>query len=221
MNRSDLLTWFDEIATTTVQTMYSGSALHEDATKWITEARSAIAAAFPPGHQIHREWDGALRAGEGQNVPSRANGAIWHAVRGVFASAHSQLRAGRIESFIDGIRAEAEDELLVQAEGFLDGSFRVAAAVLGGGALEVHLRRLCEKNQVPIEGHGSIDKYNTAIAQARKSSRAIYEKADQSQITGWGQIRNEAAHQPDQFKRTAEELRLMIEGIRNFIARIS
>jgi len=148
--------------------------------------------------------------------------AAWTAVGGVFASAHDQLRSGRVEGLVDSIRAAAEDEVLEQAEALLGSDHRSAASVLTGGALEVHLRRLCEKNQLSWEGHGSIDKYNTAIAQARNSGVAIYEKADGSQVTSWGQLRNEAAHDPAKFaaNRTQAEVRLMLDGVRGFIARI-
>jgi hypothetical protein len=67
--------------------------------------------------------------------------------KGIFASAHEQLREGRLDSFIDTVRAQAEDDLLEQAEALRDDGLLVAATVLAGGALEVHLRQLCAKTR--------------------------------------------------------------------------
>ena len=39
-------------------------------------------------------------------------------------------------------------------------------------------------------------------------------------VTGWGQIRNEAAHALNQFNRTPEQVKLMISAVRDFIARV-
>jgi len=214
----ELLAWFEEIAARKSNSSDSSS---EAGARWISDAGSAIAATFPPGHQIHVQWRSAKDAGKREDAPYLAYQANMNAHKGVFTSAHDQLRTGRLESFVDSVREATEDDLLEQAQIFLEEHYHLAAAVLAGGALEVHLRRLCEKNQFLIQGHGSIDKYNQAIAQARNGGGSVvYEKADSSQVTSWGQIRNEAAHTPDQFKRTENELKLMISGIRNFISRI-
>jgi hypothetical protein len=58
------------------------------------------------------------------------------------------------------------------------------------------------------------------IAQARKAgSLPAFADSDLSHITGWGQDRNAAAHQPIAFKSGREDVRLMIAGIRNLISR--
>jgi len=41
-----------------------------------------------------------------------------------------------------------------------------------------------------------------------------------SQITGWAQLRNDAAHRPDLFRPMTDQVKLMIDGVRSFIARI-
>jgi hypothetical protein len=52
-------------------------------------------------------------------------------------------------------------------------------------------------------------------------SAKVYGKADFSQIDAWQKIRNEAAHGEATFeeKYSQERIRLMLEGIRDLIAR--
>jgi hypothetical protein len=225
MKAAELLGWYEEIRANKPAQWFSFPSLTEAAAAWQTSVGSALAAAFPPGHRVLVEWERAiaparLRSG-GPAVFMEGEQVRWNAMSGVFASAYEQLRMGRIEGLVDRIRAEAEDDVLDQAATLLDGNFLAAAAVLAGGALETHLRRLCAKNSLTVSGHGTIDKYNTAIAQARNSGVTIYEKPEQSQVTGWGQLRNEAAHDPAGFSsaRTKPEVQLMIDGIRQFIVR--
>jgi len=229
MTPAALLQWFDELAKSrpSPNEIFSEFTIGERGTAWRTSAASAIGQAFPPGHRVLVEWERALgdpatRASLRAMYLLQFERAAWNAVGGVFASAHEQLRSGRIEGLVDTIRATAEDEVLEQAEALLDSDHRSAASVLTGGALEVHLRRLCERNSLAWDGHGTIEKYNSAIAQARNTGVTIYEKADGSQVTSWGQLRNEAAHDPARFAatRTQAEVRLMLEGVRGFIARV-
>jgi hypothetical protein len=129
------------------------------------------------------------------------------------------LEKGQLSSIIGGIRAETEMELLDQAVALLASSHQVSAAMLAGGALETHLSGLCSAHELTPPGTGSISKYDAAIAQARNAGNVIYNTTDSKNVTAWGGLRNEAAHEPTKFSRSAEEVRLMISGIRDFIAR--
>lgn len=218
---SEILKWFDALAAVNLDTTVSRFGLNASAAKWVADAASAIAAAFPPNHQVHHRWkalDELKDDGKGTKHPLELR--RLEGYKGVFASAHDQLREGRLDSFIDTVRGQTEDELLDQADWLRQDGFFVAATVIAGGALEVHLRRLCAKHNFTVQGHGTIEKYNGAISAARNGGTTIYEKPDSSSITSWGQKRNDAAHKPDQFLAGNDEVKLMIEGIRNFIARI-
>ena len=48
----------------------------------------------------------------------------------------------------------------------------------------------------------------------------VYSATDSKLVQGWGGIRNDAAHEPTKFNRTAAEVRLMVHHIREFIARV-
>jgi hypothetical protein len=78
------------------------------------------------------------------------------------------------------------------------------------------------ENSLTIIGDGSISKYDAAIAKARNDGTAtVYAATDSKLVTGWGGIRNDAAHDPGAFSRSREDVRRMIDGIREFISRTS
>ncbi len=142
-----------------------------------------------------------------------------NALRSIFTAAHEILRSGRLSSLIEGIRAETVAELLDQAKTLASGGYQVAAVVIAGGALETFLLHLCNRNKLTWQGDGSISKYEGALAQARNSGTEIISATDCKQVIAWGGIRNDAAHSPATFKRSEEQVDLMVEGIRQFIAR--
>lgn len=187
----------------------------EGAYVWLAEASTAIASVFPGGHQCRQAWERLLpkvHAGS-------ANGGTLDGLVGVFKGATNLIRAGRLGTLIDSIRVETESDLLEQAEILVNANHLAAAAVIAGGSLETHLRHLVAKHGLTITGHGSISTYNQAIAQARKAGTEVYSKADHDQVESCCKTRNDAAHNPGNFKATNDQLMLMIEGVRQFITR--
>jgi hypothetical protein len=185
--------------------------------EWITEAGAALEAIFPAGHSIHKQWEAVLKR---QGVVEVF--VLMPELLGVLGGALNLVSDGRLTSLIDTIRIETEDELLDQAQNLLDAKQLAAATVLAGGALETHLRHLVDKHGLTITGDGSISKYDGVIAQARNAgSVTVYEPTDGKLVLAWGGMRNDAAHDPGAFSRSADEVRRMIEGIRAFIARTS
>jgi hypothetical protein len=181
-----------------------------------TEAGSALEALFPPNHVCRRTWERlALKLN-----PEEERGGGLEEMFGVITAATQQLRDNRIGSILDAVRVETGDDLLEQATELLRADYRAASAVIAGRALEVHLRHLAVKNGLNISGAGSISSYNDAISQARNAGTVtVYHVTDGKQITAWGGIRNEAAHDLGVFNRTKDEVQRMIDGIREFISR--
>jgi hypothetical protein len=98
--------------------------------------------------------------------------------------------------------------------------YHVAGTVLAGGALETHLHGLCVKHGLQWQGTGSIAAHDAAIAQDRnRSGSAPYQASDSKLVIAWGGQRNDAAHEPTTFSGGREDIRLMIAGIRQFIAK--
>jgi hypothetical protein len=194
---------------------------------WVAEAMTAIEATLPRGHSVVRQAQSAIDAVEAIRIGKRDgtgvhrySGALDSFV-GAFETLARLVLDGRLGTLVDAARAETEVEVLEQARTLASGGYLAAGAVLAGGALETHLRRLCERNQLTWKGDGSIAAYDAAIAQARNAGTAVvYAKADGGQVVAWGQVRNEAAHAPGSFARTEAEVRAMLDGVTGFIARV-
>lgn len=156
---------------------------------------------FPPSHPIRTSWSAARK--RAQSIDHWAK----------------RPNPERNISLVEGIKADTVGECLDVAETLLGAKHVVAATVVAGGALEVHLRHLCSRFGVSWSGSGSIEKYNQALAQARNNGTPTILNTDTKSVTARGERRNDAAHGPVNFTGTAEEIRLMIEGIRQFVAR--
>jgi hypothetical protein len=180
---------------------------------WDAEADTAIRSVFPSWHRVRVNWE-ASEHHPRYHFSTRD----FQRLAGAFKAGASLVRGGQLGSLADAIRAKTEDDLLDQADALLDRHV-VAAAVIAGGALETHLRHLVEKNSLAISGNGSIEAYNQAIAQLRNAGTEVYSAILGKQITAWGGIRNNAAHDPANFKATKEDVRRMIDGVRDFIDR--
>jgi hypothetical protein len=223
MTPTELVQWYKELieASSKMRTYVGGGGTFYEGTdyhSWLAQACTAIESVFPPDHPVRRNW---VQIATGTRVDSSVF--HFHKVIGTFRGAFAILEGGKIGSLIDSIRVETENEVLVQAEELLSKNYYAAAAVLAGGALECHLRRLVDKHQISFTGSGSINIYNDAILRANKSaSSPIYSNADGSLIKAWGQTRNDAAHQPAVFSSTTTTviIQAMIDGIRSLMARV-
>jgi hypothetical protein len=221
MRKEDYLPWFEKLVKKSEQIkILQGEYMHEryfdeeDSREWATEAESALSTVFPEHHACRRAWHRVFEDQHSIHVQH-----VVEKLRGTFRAAYNQLRDGRLGSLIESIRVETESDLLEQAQILADANHSAAAAVIAGGALETHLRHLVAKHGLTLNGHGSISAYNLVIAQARKTGTEVYSKADHDQVESWGKTRNEAAHNPGNFKATRDQIKLMIEGVRQFIAR--
>lgn len=98
------------------------------------------------------------------------------------------------------------------SEGYKD-----PAAVIIGGVIEEHLRKLCGRADIDTTINGrpkKADAMNNELAAAN-----VYLKLDQKSVTAWLDIRNNAAHGKfDQYN--TEQVKNMLLGHRNFITRI-
>lgn len=222
MNRDDALKWFERLAESRKQFGPKNSDHFypkEQVSGWQTEVRSALASVFPAGHAIHHQWEAAFADVSKCGAGWIAFDEVVDVTTGVFNAAHGMLKDGTIDTLVASIRAETETELLDQADELAGAGHLAAAAVIAGGSLETHLRGLCERTGITWKGDGSISKYNDAIAAERNKGQELYSKTDGKSVTAWGGTRNDAAHNPGSFSRSADEVRLMIDGIRQFIAR--
>lgn len=191
--------------------------VQDEATRWITDADSALKSVFPPTHAVVKQWDAILAKSDSPGA--RRVITTFDTIRAVFESARAQLKEGRVARLIDTIRAESVEELLEQADTLLTGGYLAAATVIAGGALESFLRHLCERNTLALPSGATIAVYDGVLARARNAGNEIISATESKMVTSWGAMRNDAAHRPGQANLARDDVRRMIEGIREFAAR--
>jgi hypothetical protein len=134
-------------------------------------------------------------------------------LRGILGALRGDYDAGRLQSFEELIHADLFSDFLEMAEYFLQEGYKDPAAVMAGGVLEEHLRKLCGKHGVAVPPKPKLDSMNSDLAKA-----GTYNKNDQKQVTAWAGLRNDAAH-GNYSNYTDGEVKLMVAGIRDFISR--
>lgn len=118
-----------------------------------------------------------------------------------------------MQTLQERLHADTFSDFLEMAEYFLEDGFKDPAAVMAGGVLEEHLRKLSEKNNLSLPDRPKLDTMNSNLA-----SQSAYGKNDQKQVTAWAGIRNAAAH-GKYADYSIEQVKLMVAGIRDFITR--
>jgi hypothetical protein len=102
------------------------------------------------------------------------------------------------------------------AEYLLNEGYKDPAAVLTGGVLEEHLRKLADKYGVPTVVNAravKADQLNADLVRGNAYS-VLYQKS----ITAWLDLRNKAAH-GKYTEYTKEQVALMLAGVRDFAAK--
>ena len=124
--------------------------------------------------------------------------------------------AGALAPISDLIRAEVFDDFLEMASHLLDQGYKDPAAVMAGSVLEQHLRTLCDRVGIPTLANGQPKKAD--LLNSELATKSTYNKLDQKNVTSWLGLRNDAAH--GHYERyNAEQVRILILGIRDFTAR--
>jgi hypothetical protein len=183
--------------------------------KVIAHARAAIERISGPGSSYLRQAESIL-----ENLNRGWIGHKVIAIMGVVESLLADTQAGYLDTLAELLHAEVFGDLIEMAQHLLDEGYKDPAAVIVGGALEAHLRRLCERNSVEIESASDrgvrpkkADQINSELAAA-----SVYSKLDQKNVTAWLDLRNRAAHgRFDEYSR--EQVLLFLSGVRDFITR--
>lgn len=134
---------------------------------------------------------------------------------GILYSLRDDYANDFLNSFNEMIDADIFTDILEQAEYLLKQGYFRASAVVAGVALESHLRKLAEKNQIPITSdNGKYVKADSLNGDLLKNQ--IIDKTMNKSITSWLGLRNDAAH-PDAKQIDEGMIELMIAGIKVFI----
>ncbi len=133
-----------------------------------------------------------------------------------------EIEGGWLSTTRSLISAELFSSFLDMAKYFLTEGYKDPAAVIGGGVLEEHLRELCSKNEIPteIEKSGKLTPKKADLLNSELAKSKVTNKLDQKAVTNWLGLRNDAAHgNYDNYNE--EQVRIMIQGITEFITRTS
>jgi hypothetical protein len=173
---------------------------------------AAIKRLAPPGSAYLEQMESVLNDTQKSITRSRDE-EVEFRLRGILSALRGDYDAGRLQSLEELIHAHLFSDFLEMAEYFLDEGYKDPAAVIAGGVLEEHLRKLCGKHGGTIAAKPKLDTMNADLAKA-----SAYNKNDQKQVTAWAGLRNDAAH-GNYGSYGDGEIKLMVAGIRDFISR--
>jgi len=141
---------------------------------------------------------------------------------GILKTAKFEIDNGWLTSFKGIVSAEIFSDFLEMATHLLEQGYKDPAAVMIGSVLEEHLRQLCQNNSLPIDtpkdGKSIPKKADTMNAELTKAG--VYNLLSQKSVTPWLDLRNNAAHGKYN-EYTEEQVKLMMQGVTDFIARTS
>lgn len=144
-----------------------------------------------------------------------------NALIGMLKSYKVDYESGMLDDLSLMIEATVTYDFMGQAEQLLDGEQpdydHVPAAVLAGAVLENGLRRLCQRQEPPIEtkwADGKPKRLNRLIDDLQGKA---FKPAKADLLRSWAKTRNSAAHGEIE-KVTRSEVEDMIDGIKKFLA---
>jgi hypothetical protein len=173
---------------------------------------SFLCSVFGEGHPYYKEFD--------QKVSQVADSIYFG--RGLLVAVKGELAGGWMHSTRSLVSAELFTDFLEMAEYLLDEGYKDPAAVIVGGVLEERLRQLCAKNVIDttyVKG-GKTSPRKAAALNDDLAKAAVYGKLDHKQVTAWLNLRNDAAH-GDYNKYNQEQVRLMLQGITEWLTRVT
>lgn len=132
-----------------------------------------------------------------------------------------EIEGGWLTSLRKLVVADVFTDFLEMSQHFLEEGYKDAAAVMLGSTLEEHLRQLCNAHSVDTHyisnGDSVPKKANLINTDLRKAG--VYGPIEDKQVIAWLGIRNSAAH-GSYGDYTIEQVKLMYQGVLNFIATI-
>ena len=184
----------------------------DEVSELITLLDSAICRLSPHGSR-YRENARTLIEGYSKN----SNGFL-NSLGGILKALKHDYNAGYLQSIEEIVHADVFSDFLEMAEHLLGEKYKDPAAVMVGGVLEEHLRKLCIKSGIQISENNrpkKVDRLNSDLG-----GKDVYTKLDQKSVTAWLDLRNKAAH-GKYSEYTIDQVLIMLQGVRNFCLRHS
>jgi hypothetical protein len=190
----------------------SANWVSENVQEVTTLSCAAIRRLSPPGSAYLEQMELVIRNTQ-KSVGRSRDEEVEYRLRGILSALRADYDAGRLQTFEELIHADVFSGFLEMSEYFSDEGYKDAAAMIAGGVLEEHLRKLCARCGITYADRPNLNTMNADLAK-----KASYTKNDQQQVTAWARYRNDAAH-ANYGNYTSGEVKLMIAAIRDFISR--
>ncbi len=169
---------------------------------------------FGARHTYYKEFDVHVTSSNGLSYTE--------AGINILQAARAEIEGGWLITIKGVVSAEIFADFMEMAEHLLEEGYKDASAVMIGSILEEHLRKLCEKNKIPVtvEKEDKVKSKKADTINHELSKAEVYNKLVMKQITAWLDLRNKAAH--GEYKEySKEQVTLMLQGVLDFMNRVS
>ncbi len=130
---------------------------------------------------------------------------------GILRGLKSGIEQGFMKKNIELVKAEVFTDFLDIGEHLLENDYKDPAASLIGAVLEIELRNLCTRNDIPFKSSDDISCLNGKL-----KDKEVYHQPMRSQIEAWKKIRDKADHGHfDEY--TIDQVKDFLSGVRKFI----
>jgi hypothetical protein len=188
----------------------------EKAREFVTAAMSAIHRVAGPDSQYTIQSQATIK-----EIPFYQVALMVQHLGGMLKALRHAVASGYLASIQETIHANIFADFLEMAEYLLGEGFKDPSAVLIGGVLEEHLRKLCDKNTISTnvtDSKGVSRPKKAETMNTDLTSQNVYSKLDQTNVTAWLALRNKAAH-GHYGEYTSQQVELLLQLIRDFITR--
>jgi hypothetical protein len=185
----------------------------EEITSTLTKAKATITRITGANSSYYKDIEAFLQ------LPRAFAGTKLKYIIGTVSALRSDIQNNFLKSLTDIIQGDVFSDYLEMADHLLIEGYKDPAAVLIGSTLESHIRELCKSHQIEIEltnSKGNIVSKKADLMNSELAKANVYSSSYQKQIVAWLSIRNFAAH-GKYSEYTNEEVKLMLQGVRQFI----
>ena len=177
----------------------------------LTRLAAAIDRLAPDGSRYKKNSHAALaKFGEhnSYNVPLLA---------GILQALRADYEADYLVTVEELIHADIFGDFLDMAKYLLSEGYKDPAAVIIGGVLEEHLRKLCGKHGIQVVVSGRPKKADSMNAELATAS--VISKLDQKNVVAWLDLRNKSAH-GKYSEYSAQQVELLHQSVQDFLTRV-
>lgn len=139
---------------------------------------------------------------------------------GLAGALKRDIDKGFTQDFAELAHADIFSDFLEMADHLLSEGYKDPAAVLVGGALESHLKKLAQKHGIDIADNagGNVKPKRAERLNQDLAKGGVYNLLQQKTVTSWLDLRNKAAH-ANYGDYTLDQVRLFSMGVQDFMSR--